>query len=88
MGDSPCGVDIEKNSVISQRVRNRYLGGCDEKDALRLWTERESYGKLLGDGFFTKEKADVFFKSFSFSGNILTVCACKEDELPAFVEFI
>lgn len=47
----PIGVDIEEIRPIPARVKNRYLGGyCDETEAIRRWTRRESYGKFTGEG--------------------------------------
>lgn len=56
----PCGIDAEPvGRRISARVRERFLDGCTEEDALYRWTRRESMGKLTGEGFFTTADSDA-----------------------------
>lgn len=76
IGDAPCGVDIEKIRLLPERVCRRYLDGATGEEALYRWTERESYGKLDGRGFFAeapKEKV-VFCHDTSLPAYLVTVC--------------
>lgn len=65
LGDVPLGVDAEYMRDISEGVRRRFLAGCTQKDALQRWTERESYGKMTGEGFFYDENA-IIAHTFSY----------------------
>ncbi len=82
IGDSECGIDAEKNREVSERIRNKYLSGSSENDAIIKWTERESYGKLEGSGFFAKNKdIKVKYVSYVIYGDFtVTVCA-EEDKI-------
>ena len=78
IGDAPCGIDIEGNRKVSKRIRDKYLGGAPENEALLRWTERESYGKYEGSGFFAEPNYDgVSFTTFTINGFTVTVCAPK-----------
>jgi phosphopantetheinyl transferase len=89
LGDEPCGVDIEGGREISERIRNRFLDGASENDALERWTERESRGKLFGGGFFDETRSDkVQFRHFPFSSLNITVCALDTKGLPDKIEEI
>ncbi len=78
IGGSPCGIDIEGNRKVSKRIREKYLGGATEEEALLRWTERESYGKYEGSGFFAEPNYDsVEFKTFFVDGFTVTVCTNK-----------
>ncbi|MFA6948825.1 MAG: hypothetical protein WCQ72_07575 [Eubacteriales bacterium] len=55
LGNAALGVDAERKRVISDGVRRRFLGGCAQPDAVKRWTERESYGKMTGEGFLFDE---------------------------------
>ncbi len=76
IGNIPCGIDIEKISSIPQKVSDRYLNGAAGIEALRRWTNRESYGKLTGEGFFLKTPIpdDIIFKNFEFDNIFVSVC--------------
>ncbi len=78
IGDSPCGIDIEGNRKVSQRIREKYLDNASTDEALVRWTERESYGKYEGSGFFASPNYEnVSFTTFSVDGFTVTVCATK-----------
>ena len=82
IGDSPCGIDIEKSREVSKRIREKFLGGASENEALLRWTERESYGKYEGSGFFAKPNYEsVSFTSFSVGEYTVTVCADKGERV-------
>lgn len=76
IGDAPCGVDIEKIRPLPERVCQRYLDGAEGTEALRRWTERESYGKLDGRGFFAEAPEEkVRFVSYTtLPDHLITVC--------------
>lgn len=78
IGDSPCGIDVEGNREVSKRIREKYLDNAPENEALLRWTERESYGKYEGSGFFTEPNYEnVSFTTFTLNGFIITVCTNK-----------
>ena len=78
IGDSRCGIDIEGERKVSERIREKYLGGVSEEEALLRWTERESYGKYEGSGFFVEPSYEnVAFKTFFVDGFTVTVCTNK-----------
>ncbi len=78
IGDSPCGIDIEGNREVSQRIREKYLDNAPEDEALLRWTERESYGKYEGSGFFAEPNYEnVTFTTFSVNEYTVTVCVTK-----------
>ena len=78
------GVDIEAcDRKISPAVCRRFLNGCDPDDAIQRWTERESFGKLTGEGAASQTipfDADTLcFHSFVVAAHLLTVCHKKTD---------
>ena len=77
VGDEPCGIDIEAEREISVKIRDRYLGGASAEEAVLRWTQRESYGKYEGRGFFAGDiPEDVRFVTFhTLNGFIVTLCA-------------
>ena len=78
IGDSPCGIDIEGEREVSKRIREKYLDDAPESEALLRWTERESYGKYEGSGFFAEPNySNVAFKTFFVEGFTVTVCTNK-----------
>ncbi len=82
IGNGRCGIDIEGKRKVSDRIREKYLGGVSEDDALVRWTERESYGKYEGSGFFAEPNYDsVEFKTFFVDGFTITVCTDKGEKV-------
>ncbi|MBE6581846.1 MAG: hypothetical protein E7648_01115 [Ruminococcaceae bacterium] len=82
IGDAKCGIDIEGQRKVSKRIRDKFLDGANEEDALLRWTERESYGKYEGSGFFAEPNYDnVSFTTFTLNGFIITVCADKNEKV-------
>ena len=80
IGNSPCGFDVEGERDISERIRKKYLEGAPESEALLRWTERESYGKYEGSGFFAEPNyGNVAFKTFFVDGFTVTVCTDKNE---------
>ena len=80
IGNSPCGIDVEGERDISERIRKKYLEGAPESEALLRWTERESYGKYEGSGFFAEPNyKDVSFSTFKINGFTVTICTDKNE---------
>lgn len=90
IGDVPCGIDIERKRPISKRIRDRFLDGATEEEALCRWTERESYGKLDGRGFFTEGwTSDVtFFHYTTLPDRLMTLCVPKGVEVAPAPELL
>ncbi len=63
MSGNTIGIDIEQipdqpDVKRYRRIAKRFLGTDNIDDAFeffRLWTRKEAYGKMVGDGFFSKE---------------------------------
>ena len=82
IGDSQCGIDIEGERTVSKRIRDKFLGGVSEDEALLRWTERESYGKYEGSGFFAEPNYEgVNFTTFKIENFTVTVCADKNEKV-------
>ncbi len=83
VGDEPCGVDIEAEREISEKIRDRFLGGASAEEAVRRWTERESYGKLEGRGFFAGDIPDdaQFITYDELKGFLVTLCVMGDTEV-------
>ena len=80
IGSSKCGIDVEGKRKVSERIRKKFLNGANEEEALLRWTERESYGKYEGSGFFAEPNYDgVSFTTFTVNGFTVTVCADKNE---------
>ncbi len=52
----PVGIDIQKIIPVSDKLAKRWLTpfelpGNTNKDYIKAWTKRESYGKMTGNGF-------------------------------------
>ncbi len=82
IGDRNCGIDLEAHREISPRVRNKYLGGATGDEALKLWTQKESFGKYEGSGFFAENNGQkVKFTSFSKENYVITLCTDESTEV-------
>ncbi len=90
IGDAPCGVDIEGERTISERIRVRFLDGISEEEAVLRWTMRESYGKLEGQGFFAGKppKEARFVTYLSLPGFVVTVCVLDDTEVGKNMEVL
>lgn len=102
VSDSTVGCDIEKRRKISPHLAERYFctaekihlepfeGEAYEQEFFRLWTKKESYVKMTGEGLATamdtldvlqKEGRDCFFEEYEFDGYQIAVCTEKEQDL-------
>lgn len=81
---SEVGCDIEAVRPISERLQKRFLGRLYEtdRDAVRGWTEFESYVKMTG---IPMKKADFstphIFRSIDIDRFVLTVCAPPDESV-------
>lgn len=86
------GVDIEEIRPIPDRVKRRFLcGDCNEKEAIRRWTRRESYGKYTGEGLkiqcpdrfitnYARLPGDhILFSEYDLEKYIINVCSDLSD---------
>ena len=71
IADKPLGIDLQKLRRISDAVLRRYyssderswiIEGDPTERAVRLWTMKEAYGKMLGIGIFGGVR---FYAAFS-----------------------
>ena len=84
ISDTPIGVDAEPcDRKVSPAVCRRFLGGCSPEEAVLRWTERESFGKLTGEGAASQPTVfdpDVLcFHSTPVAGHLITVCHLRTD---------
>ena len=86
VSESTVGVDIEAVRKIRREIGERYLGiSTDDSEALiRAWTRRESYGKMIGEGFFYEKKDQPhFYREYQELGEegrfLITVCSPGND---------
>ena len=92
ISDRPIGVDIQKQEAGShERLWNRYFKGqekellncCtskEEQEAMfyRLWTQKEAYGKLTGEGLTGEQVLEI---SPMYESRSLGICL--EEHIPA-----
>ena len=75
---APIGVDIEKVRPVDFEKFN-FIEAEDEQDFFEKWTERESYGKLIGKGSADAIPSDAHFEHFDvFDG--YHACICSEPQ--------
>lgn len=72
ISDSPVGVDIEKDRILSENFQERFAATVLE------WTKKEAKGKLTGNGVFDKTEENYVFTHEKTDGYIITVCSQKE----------
>ncbi len=78
--DAPSGVDAERaDRAVSERVRDRMLGGLTGREAVRKWTETEALGKYIGCGVLGLKNAKIpdgiIFTTVERNGFYITVCS-------------
>ena len=89
VSDDAVGVDVEPMRDIRPEVAKRFLGGelNTPEERLFAWLERESYGKMTGEGFFVKEPyAAHHYRSYVIPCTdgeyYVCVCSPKDDFSP------
>lgn len=99
VSDKPVGCDVEKIEEVTKRIAERffteneiaYLERFEEEEKLneffRIWTMKESYMKMTGEGmslglknfeFIFRDKVEVYRE------NNLCSCTIKEYEIPGY----
>ncbi|MBQ6797637.1 MAG: 4'-phosphopantetheinyl transferase superfamily protein [Oscillospiraceae bacterium] len=63
VSDVPVGVDVQKPDPIPDKLLRRYFTPRETASAKsgRLWTLKESYGKLTGEGVAVLERTELSF---------------------------
>ena len=84
IGNAPIGVDTEPcNRSVSPSVCRRFLASCPPDEAIQRWTERESFGKLTGEGVAYQptpfDGVHLCFHSYPVADHLITVCHSKTD---------
>ena len=74
ISDTPIGVDIEKDSVLPEKIQKRFA-----KDILE-WTKKEAKGKLTGNGFFDQTEDNFVYTHHTIDSYTITVCADKKTD--------
>lgn len=98
VSDVPVGIDLEKIEAIRPKVLESYFTQEEQKQVTeqgaacfyQIWTQKESYVKLTGEGIKALRKtekipASVGFYTERIFDHQLTVCTQK-DCLPAKIE--
>ena len=98
VSDKPVGCDVERLRQAPKGIATRYFsekeqvyleqfGGEDyDKEFFRLWTVKESYVKMTGEGmglYRGGEEEKFCVSEMQIDGYLITVCA--EDETPVEV---
>jgi len=68
----PTDFDIEKHKRIAGRFLDTDISSPEE--FFRLWTRKEAYGKMAGEGFFTKEQIPCNIYTFVLDHNNEKYC--------------
>ena len=93
LSDGEVGVDTEPIRDIRPALIKRYFGvePSSGEEALRLWLQRESYGKMTGEGFAVSEPfIPHAFHHFEIriADKLHYICVCTADSdvlTPCFV---
>ena len=72
ISDTPVGVDVEKETELSEGVKSRFA------ETVLEWTKKEAKGKLTGNGFFDTTPDTYVYTHKKADGYIITVCSDKK----------
>lgn len=106
VSEKPVGVDIEKQRILTEKA-SRYILGDDKgkyenNELLRIWTVKEAFSKLTGeglrfplgkitlhsDGSASDGETKAFSQSFLLdNGYQLSVCSSEQGETVKIKEF-
>lgn len=102
VSDVLVGCDIEKRRTVSHQLAERYFCNAEkvhlesftdeayEREFFRIWTRKESYAKMTGEGMaitvdafnvLQKEGRGYFFEEYEFEGYQIAVCTETEQNL-------
>lgn len=84
----PVGIDIQRITVYNPRISNRFftlrqideINNSIDKDLAysRIWTRREAYAKLTGEGILKKDyNDDLVISSFQYLNYFISVAAAE-----------
>lgn len=61
MAEQPVGADVQAPKILSSKLLNRFFTERERlyEDPIRLWTLKESYGKLTGEGVAVLEQSEL-----------------------------
>lgn len=63
VSDDFCGVDVEESREVSQKLIDRCLSSEEKAEAscsfLEIWTRKEAFAKIRGEGMFRQPISDV-----------------------------
>lgn len=94
VSDEAVGVDVEPMRDIRPEVIKRFLGAeiSEPEERLWVWLERESYGKMTGEGFaVSEERVPHRYHHYDITseGRKYYICICTptgECLTPCFVQ--
>ncbi len=91
VSDKAVGVDTEPMRQIRAQVIKRYFGEdiADPEDRLFAWLERESYGKMTGEGFAVSEpRSPHVFHRFEVTvdGKKHYICVCTPPDTESLLK--
>ena len=93
VSEQPVGCDVELVRKVNKNVADKYFSEQEKKmDFFRVWTAKESYLKMTGEGICPDLKnIEVVFeenKSFIKRNGIIEDCFLSEYNIPGYSEYI
>jgi len=64
VSEQPVGADLQESRPVSERLQHRMFTERERllADPIRLWTLKESYAKLTGEGISVMERTEIFLE--------------------------